>query len=197
MLKRIKIEELTPFDKNPRVNDQAVDRVLESLKFNGYVSPIVVNEIGHPFDQHVIAAGHTRWKALKKFGSTDIDVYVHKFESEKHFVRFNIEDNKAGEFAEWDEQMLADLGAEFDVDLVEMGFDIVQDSEDFGEEFSLPDGEKEPFQQMTFTLADAQAEAIKEALGLAKSLKVETHGNENSNGNALFAIVNQWAEQKT
>ena len=147
MLKRIKIEELTPFDKNPRVNDQAVDRVLESLKFNGYVSPIVVNEIGHPFDQHVIAAGHTRWKALKKFGSTDIDVYVHKFESEKHFVRFNIEDNKAGEFAEWDEQMLADLGAEFDVDLVEMGFDFEmpeEENEGLTDEDDVPETPEEP-----------------------------------------------------
>ena len=147
MLKRIKIEELTPFDKNPRVNDQAVDRVLESLKFNGYISPIVVNEIGHPFDQHVIAAGHTRWKALKKFGSTDIDVYVHKFESEKHFVRFNIEDNKAGEFAEWDEQMLADLGAEFDVDLVEMGFDFEmpeEESEGLTDEDDVPETPEEP-----------------------------------------------------
>ena len=49
---------------------------------------------------------------------------------------------------------------------------------------------------MTFTLADAQAEAIKEALGLAKSCQVETYDNENSNGNALFAIVSQWAEPK-
>ena len=62
--------------------------------------------------------------------------------------------------------------------------------------FTLPDGDKEPFQQMTFTLADAQAEMIKNALGKAKSMEVETHGNENSNGNALFAIVSQWAERK-
>jgi len=49
---------------------------------------------------------------------------------------------------------------------------------------------------MTFTLADAQAEAIKEALTLAKSEIVETFGNENGNGNSLYAIVKQWVEQK-
>ena len=123
MLKKIKLKDLTPFDKNPRVNDQAVDRVLESLKFNGYVSPIVVNEIGFPFSQHVIAAGHTRWKALQKFGTKEADVFVYKFESEKHFVRYNIEDNKTGEYAQWDEAILAELAGQFDIDLSEMGFE--------------------------------------------------------------------------
>ena len=65
MLKTIKISELVPFDKNPRKNDEAVDSVLESLKATGYVAPIIVNEIGYPFENHVIVAGHTRWKALK------------------------------------------------------------------------------------------------------------------------------------
>ena len=126
MLKKIKLKDLIPFDRNPRINDKAVERVLESLKFNGYVSPIVVNEIGHPFEQHVIAAGHTRWKALEKFGKEEIDVFVHRFDSENHFVRYNIEDNKSGEFAEWDNQVLADLGAEFEIDLNNMGFEDIE-----------------------------------------------------------------------
>jgi ParB family chromosome partitioning protein len=129
MLKKINITDIKPFDKNPRINDAAVDRVLESLKANGYVSPIVVNEIDHPFKQHIIAAGHTRWKALEKFGSKEINVFVHKFESEKHFVRYNIEDNKTAEFAQWDEQELANLSMDFDIDLTEMGFDFDDDSE--------------------------------------------------------------------
>ncbi|MCH7948047.1 MAG: hypothetical protein IIC66_09655 [candidate division Zixibacteria bacterium] len=61
---------------------------------------------------------------------------------------------------------------------------------------TLADGGRAPFQQMTFTLADNQAEEIKKALGFAKSIEVETFGNENSNGNALYGIVKQWAEQK-
>jgi hypothetical protein len=192
-----KIKDLVPYDRNPRNNKAAVDKVLESLNRHGQVKPIVLSAKGKPFEQEVIVAGHTTKLALERFGAKEAFVVVKEFADEAQFVDYNIRDNKAGEFAEWDEQLLADLDAEFEVGLEDMGFDIVQDSEDFGEEFSLPDGEKEPFQQMTFTLADAQAEAIKEALGLAKALKVETHGNENSNGNALFAIVNQWAEQKT
>lgn len=76
----------------------------------------------------------------------------------------------------------------------------VIDSDDFGEGFELPSGEKSPFQQMTFTLADQQAEQIKEALAKVKADDtfdlVETFGNENGNGNALFKIIQEWEELK-
>jgi len=68
------------------------------------------------------------------------------------------------------------------------------------DDFSLPDGDKEPFQQQTYTLADEQAEQIKNAIANVKKTEeykyVETFGNENGNGNALYLIISQWAEQK-
>ena len=77
---------------------------------------------------------------------------------------------------------------------------IVLDSAEFGTDFSLKVGDKEPFQQMTFTLADEQAEQIKNAIADIKATDeykyAETMGNENSNGNALYLIVKQWAEQR-
>jgi hypothetical protein len=72
--------------------------------------------------------------------------------------------------------------------------------DEFGTDFSLPDGDKAPFQQMTFTLADEQAEQIKNAIADIKQTEeykyCETLGNENSNGNALYLIIMQWAEQR-
>jgi hypothetical protein len=68
------------------------------------------------------------------------------------------------------------------------------------DEFTLPDGDKAPFQQMTFTLADEQAMQIQNAIADIKGTEeykyAETMGNENSNGNALYLIVMQWAEQR-
>jgi hypothetical protein len=54
----------------------------------------------------------------------------------------------------------------------------------------LEDGDRAPFQQMTFTLSDAQAETVKQAMEHAKQAEpfIET-GNENSNGNALARIA--------
>ena len=92
--------------------------------------------------------------------------------------------------AELDEGVLEDWGIDVGVLL----------DEEFGEEFSLKDGDKEPFQQMTFTLADEQAEQIKNAITDIKTTEeykhCETLGNENSNGNALYLIIMQWAEQR-
>ncbi len=77
---------------------------------------------------------------------------------------------------------------------------LVSDSDDYGTGFNLPEGDKAPFQQMTFTLADEQAEQIKNAIADIKQTEeykyCETFGNENSNGNSLYLIIMQWAEQK-
>lgn len=68
--------------------------------------------------------------------------------------------------------------------------------DEFGTDFELPDGEKEPFGQMTFMLADEQSTLIKKAVADAHKIGGETYGNENSNGNALYWIVESWAKQK-
>lgn len=53
----------------------------------------------------------------------------------------------------------------------------------------MPDGDREPFQQMTFTLADEQAEVVKEAIKKAQAEGLgQSEVNANSNGNALFAV---------
>jgi hypothetical protein len=55
---------------------------------------------------------------------------------------------------------------------------------------ALPDGDKQPFQQMTFTLHDSQAELVRRALDAAKDAgDFDGSPNENSNGNALHRIA--------
>ena len=66
-----KIADLTPYDRNPRKNKEAVDRVLESLNRHGQVKPIVLSAKGKPFEQEVICAGHTTVEALKRFGAKE------------------------------------------------------------------------------------------------------------------------------
>ena len=119
-------------------------------------------------------------------------------EQQKQFI---IKDNVG--YGEWDWDMIAN---EWDAEEVqEWGLDVWKDQnsinmEDFDDNFELPEGDKAPFQQMTFTLADEQAEQIKNAIADIKQTEeykyCETMGNENSNGNALYLIIMQWAEQK-
>ena len=148
--------------------------------------------------------GNMRLRALKELKYKEIpDAWVMLADewTEEKRREFVIKDNLSmGEWS-WD-----DLANEWDVDdLAEWGLDIpnfdgVSLSDEFGEEFSLKDGDKAPFQQMTFTLADEQAEQIKNAISDIKQTDeykyTETFGNENSNGNALYLIIMQWAEQR-
>jgi hypothetical protein len=186
-----KVDELIPYINNPRKNDDAVDKVASSIKHFGFKVPIVIDQ------QNEIVAGHTRLKAAKKLGIKEVPCIVADDLDDNQIKAFRLADNKVSEAATWDDELLGiEMFSINDIDLKEFGFNVFNE-EDFGTSFELADGDKEPFQQMTFTLSDQQAEEIKEALSLAKDNNdVETYGNENGNGNALYRIVAEWAEQK-
>ena len=100
----------------------------------------------------------------------------------------------------WAEDVIAsELGVEVGESWV-VNANLVSDSDDYGTDFNLPEGDKAPFQQMTFTLADEQAEQIKNAIADIKQTEeykyCETFGNENSNGNSLYLIIMQWVGQR-
>jgi hypothetical protein len=186
-----KVDELIPYINNPRKNDDAVNKVASSIKHFGFKVPIVIDQ------QNEIVAGHTRLKAAKKLGIKEVPCIVADDLDDNQIKAFRLADNKVSEAAAWDDELLGiEMFSINDIDLKEFGFNVFNE-EDFGTSFELADGDKEPFQQMTFTLSDQQVEEIKEALSLAKDNNdVETYGNENGNGNALYRIVVEWAEQK-
>ena len=193
----MKISEIKPNPNNPRlIKDDKFKKLCQSLRdFPEMLElrPIVVNK------DMIILGGNMRYKAAKEIGLKEIPVKVADNLTPEQEREFLIKDNTSG--GEWDWELLVnewnseELEA-WGLDLV--GFD--ENVEDFGEDFSLADGDKAPFQQMTFTLADEQAEQIKNAITDIKATEeykyCETLGNENSNGNALYLIIMQWAEQR-
>ncbi len=109
-----KIDDIRPYERNPRLNDQAVDAVAASLAEFGFRQPIVVDEDG------VIIAGHTRWKAAKKLGLAKVPVHVATDLTPEQVRAYRIADNKTGGLAEWDLEILPiELN-----DLREGGFDM-------------------------------------------------------------------------
>jgi DNA modification methylase len=113
------IEQVKPYDRNPRINDNAVDAVAESLQQFGFRQPIVVDADG------VIICGHTRWKAAQKLGLAKVPVHIATDLTPEQVRAYRIADNKTGELAEWDFEILPIEIAELqgEIDLEAFGFD--------------------------------------------------------------------------
>ena len=195
-MQTIKLSEVKLNPNNPRIiKDDKFKKLVQSIKdfpemLN--IRPIVVNK------DMIILGGNMRYKACKEAGLKEIPVIITDLSEDKQ-KEFLIKDNTSG--GEWDWDILANEWDSEELDawgLDVIGFDL--NADELGTEFSLPDGDKAPFQQMTFTLADEQAEQIKNAIADIKATEeykyCETLGNENSNGNALYLIIMQWAEQR-
>ena len=196
MIQNVPINTVKANPNNPRIiKDDKFAKLVKSInEFPQMLNlrPIVVN------DDMVVLGGNMRLKACKEAGLKEIPIIKASELTEQQQKEFIVKDNVG--YGEWD---WSDLANNWDSEqLEEWGLDIpgFSNVEDLGENFSLPDGDKAPFQQMTFTLADEQATQIKNAIDDIKATEeykyAETMGNENSNGNALYLIIMQWAEQK-
>lgn len=196
MKKLEKINKIKAHPDNPRViRDGKFKLLVQSIiDFPEMLEkrPLVVNE-----DLQVLG-GNMRLKAAKEAGQSEIWIDIAEGWSLEKQNEFIIKDNSG--FGEWDWDALANNWDS--VKLEDWGVDNWQNMDDIetSDNFILPDGDKEPFQQQTYTLADAQAIEIKNAIADVKKTDeykyVETFGNENSNGNALYLIVTEWAAQK-
>lgn len=112
-------DSLRPYENNPRENDHAVPAVVASIREFGFRVPLVVD----PTD--LIVCGHTRWKAAKELGLAEVPCVVVTDLTPEQIRAFRIADNKTGEIAGWDKDLLklelTELKA-LDFDLGLMGF---------------------------------------------------------------------------
>jgi DNA modification methylase len=114
------IASIKPYDKNPRLNDDAVEAVAASLKEFGFRQPIVVDTDG------VVICGHTRYKAALKLGLDKVPVHVAKDLSPEQIKAYRIADNQTASLASWDYDLLPIELAELqsmNYDLGLLGFD--------------------------------------------------------------------------
>lgn len=123
-----KLEDLTPYENNPRLNDAAVDAVAKSIEEFGFKVPIVIDKDG------VIVAGHTRLKAAKQLHIDEVPCIIADDLSDEELKAFRLADNKVSELAEWDFDKL-------DAELKNIDFDM----SDFGFDFNTIDEENDKF----------------------------------------------------
>lgn len=120
-----KINEVIPYEKNPRKNDEAVKYVAESIKEFGFKVPIIIDK------NNVIVAGHTRLKASKKLGYKEVPCIIADDLTPEQIKAFRLADNKVSEMAEWDIDLLnEELEDIIDLNMEDFGFDLNLDFED-------------------------------------------------------------------
>lgn len=198
-MQKYKVADMLKLEGNPRkISQEEMECLKESLlSIPEYLEahPIVMsNRTG----KWVVIDGNQRMEAARQLGWEEVPTALISGlteEKEKEIIiRANVNNGEwdMALLQEWDKEQLEDWG----VDLGGEDFN----ADEFGEGFSLNAGNKQPFQQITFTLADEQAEFIKTAIDDIKHTEeykyAETFGNGNSNGNAIYLIVQQWVDAK-
>lgn len=188
--------------KNPRVlRDEQYKRLKKSIEDNPEMLTLRELLVYPHNGKYVVIGGNMRLRILQDLGEKQVPCKIIAEDTPVEKLRaYTIKDNTSGGEWDWD-----DLANEWDAaELDDWGLELPADwnvnPDDFGDDFSLKDGDKAPFQQMSFVLADEQANVIKKAMKDAQHLEeykyMETMGNTNSNGNALYLIVKQWVDAR-
>lgn len=111
------LTDITPYENNPRNNEEAVKKVANSIKEFGFNQPIVVDK------DNVIIVGHTRYLAAQELGLTEAPVIVAGNLSDEQARAYRLADNKTGELAGWDFEKLAlELEQIEDINMSDFGF---------------------------------------------------------------------------
>ncbi len=132
-----KIEELKEYENNPRNNEEAVEKVAESIRQFGFKVPIIIDE------DNVIIAGHTRKLAAKELGLEEVPCICVNDLSEEQIKAFRLADNKVAEFSSWNPDKLADELADIlNIDMTVFDFpDMALDELEVSDEDFLQDTE--------------------------------------------------------
>ena len=134
-----RVEDLIPYENNPRINDGAVDAVAASISRFGWKVPIVIDK------NNVVVTGHTRLKAAKALGLDTVPCILADDLSEEQVRAFRLVDNKTGELAGWDFGALEEELADLTIDLSDFGFEQDDDLQSGGvQQDDIPEPPKDP-----------------------------------------------------
>lgn len=122
----LKIEQIKPYENNPRHNEKAIQYVANSITEYGFRQPITVDE------RYVIITGHTRYEAAIYLGLTQIPCVIAKDLSPEQVKAYRLVDNKANELAIWDTELLQReieelANLEIDMSLFDFGEDLYEE----------------------------------------------------------------------
>lgn len=191
---------IKPYVKNAKKHPpKQIEQLAAIVKEVGWRQPILVNQDG------VIVAGHGRWEThltnpelpepwvIDDAGATIMGAPADTPLTPEQEKAYRLADNRLAE-TDVDMGLVLEELAELEELGPLTGYDEI--NPEINDDFSLPDGDKSEFQQLTFTLHNDQADLVKQALADIKVVGLEPDcENENGNGNALYTIVKTWSQQ--
>lgn len=181
------IEDIRPYERNPRHNEASIEPVANSIRDFGFRAPIILDK------NKTIIAGHTRYLAAIKLGIREVPCIIADDMSRPQVEAYRIADNSAGSNSTWDTDILGDLLKGIDYDMSAYGLNY-EGIEAPGEDIDVGPGNIERTGgTIRFNLTEAQVEIVKAALETVTGA-LYTYGNMNSNGNKLTEICERWME---
>lgn len=117
----VSIDDLIPYENNPRNNERAIEKVANSISEFGFKVPIIIDK------DNVIVCGHTRYLAAKQLEMAQIPCIMANDLTEEQIKAFRLVDNKTSEFASWDYDMLSFELDEIGIDMTDFGFTETED----------------------------------------------------------------------
>ena len=115
-IKNFRIEDLIPYEKNPRKNDNAVKAVANSIKKFGFNTPLVIDK------NNVIVCGHTRLKAAKKLEFESVPCVIVDDLTPEEIKAYRLADNKTAELATGEFELLDVELEDISIDMNDLGF---------------------------------------------------------------------------
>lgn len=153
-----RIDELKAYEKNPRRNDDAVAYVANSIHEFGFKVPVVIDE------HNTIVCGHTRVKAAAKLGMGEVPCVLADDLTPAQIKAYRLADNKVGELAMWEWDLLSDEMEEIDelgIDMSDFGFLSFEDEEEPEEApKDLSDDVKEVYEVIIECSSEGEQEAV-------------------------------------
>ena len=191
----VDINSIRPYEKNAKLHpEEQIEQIKKSIEQFGMDDPIGIWK-----DE--IVEGHGRLIACKKLGYTEVPIIRLDHLTDEERKAYTLAHNKLTMNSDFDFNILDSELAEIDIDMSEFGFkELDINMDDYGTDFELKDGDREPIQTMSLTFSDDQVEQVNEAISKMKQTDTyksyENEYNKNSNGNALYLVVLEWLQQR-
>jgi len=96
----LKIDQIKPYEKNPRINSEAIGVVARSIQEFGFQQPLVLDK------NHIIVVGHTRLLAAKSLGLKEVPCNIAEDLTEEEIKAYRILDNRSHDHSTWDKSLL-------------------------------------------------------------------------------------------